>query len=286
MRRPTSCGRPRVLLPDGGPSLGTNARRGPPAPVLETVLPAYGRLQLALADRVDDLLALGLDDMRPQCAGERSDEATEAVRRAVTADDVAAYERTLAMRSRFLEWAAELALSPVPVSLDHNDLYFDNVLVPAGQPGAAPRFYEWGDRVVAHPFATMLHGLGAVAAHLHADQDDPRIVLLRDAYLGALADYGSPQELTLTLELGCRVAMVAAHSAGRERSRWPTPRSASSARCSRTSSRSLAGPTSRTVDRSAVWRQVRSAKASSTARQVDPCEVLSARRSSGNAHGR
>lgn len=198
-----------VLLPDGGPSLGRTLGEADPSPTLESVLPAYGRLQLALAGRVDALLALGLEDMRPERAGERFDEAAEAVRRAVTSEDVAAYDRALATRPRFLEWAAELALSPVPPSLDHNDLHSDNVLVPAGQPGAVPRFYDWGDSVVAHPFATMLHGLGWVAAHLHTDHDDPRIVRLQDAYLGAFADYGSPRELARTLELACRVAMVA-----------------------------------------------------------------------------
>jgi hypothetical protein len=42
-----------VLLPDGGPSLGRTLGDADPSPILETVLPAYGRLQLALACAAD-----------------------------------------------------------------------------------------------------------------------------------------------------------------------------------------------------------------------------------------
>jgi hypothetical protein len=90
----------------------------------------------------------------------------------------------------------ELAASPVPASLDHNDLHQQNVL------GAGPyRFYDWGDSVVAHAFAAMLVPSQVLAG--------PQLERARDAYLAAFADLAPPAQLVAELELACRVARIA-----------------------------------------------------------------------------
>jgi hypothetical protein len=170
-----------LLLPDGGPVL-----RDRPAPI-ETVLVAYAELQRALAPRVEDLLALGVADMRPQAMPARYD---EALAKTGLSPPVP--------RERFAAWCEELAASPGGASLDHNDLHSDNIL--PGDDGTV-RFYDWGDAVVAHPFASMLVGLGA----LPADQ----VTRARDAYLEVFSDLGPHAELVRTLELACRVAKAA-----------------------------------------------------------------------------
>ncbi|MEA2125436.1 MAG: hypothetical protein QOI80_2218, partial [Solirubrobacteraceae bacterium] len=71
------------------------------------------------------------------------------------------------------------------------------------------RFYDWGDSVIAHPFASMLVGLGAVIYTDRCPPGDPRILRLRDAYLEAFTDLAPHRELVTTLELACRVAKVA-----------------------------------------------------------------------------
>ena len=93
------------------------------------------------------------------------------------------------------EWCEELAASPLPASLDHNDLHPWNML-------AGPRYFDWGDAVVAHPFAVMLEPLGWLR-NVHGSE---ALVRGRDAYL---AGFGSPPELRETLELACRVAKIA-----------------------------------------------------------------------------
>jgi hypothetical protein len=103
------------------------------------------------------------------------------------------------MRETYGEWCERLAASPVPASIDHNDLHPWNVLVGEGE----ARFYDWGDSVVAHPFASMLGGLGFSPIPA---ADVPRV---RDAYLEGFAEYGSHQELVEWLELACRVGKVA-----------------------------------------------------------------------------
>ena len=198
-----------LLLPDGGASLGEILGTAEVARLLERVLPEYGELQLAMAPHVPSLLALGLQDMRPATMPRRFDEAAAAVRLRVRADERDAFDRAMAFRPTFDAWTRQLAESPVPHSIDHNDLHAANILVPPGDLGAAARFYDWGDALVSHPFATLLHGLGWVPAHLRVAEDDPVAHRLRDAYLGAFSGFGPHPELVRTLELACRVAKIA-----------------------------------------------------------------------------
>ncbi len=117
-----------VLLPDGGAMPNDVA----------SALPAYARVQQTLAAHVEELLALGVADMRPAVMPERLVEAEE--KTGVDMSDV---------RERYAETCARLAAAPGGASLDHNDLHSENVLTGA-------RFYDWGDAVVAHPFASLL----------------------------------------------------------------------------------------------------------------------------------
>lgn len=169
-----------LLLPDGGPSLGDQGAD------IAGALTAYARLQRDLAPHVDELLALGVADMRPAAMPARFEEALAAI----GGDDELA-----TLRPAVARWCEQLAASPVPASLDHNDLHAFNVL-------SGERFYDWGDAVVAHPFASML-------ALEWADTDAAGRARLRDAYLEPFEDYVPRSELIETLELACRVARIA-----------------------------------------------------------------------------
>jgi hypothetical protein len=166
-----------VLLPDGGPSGEVD---------VAAALPAYAALQRGLEP--EELVARGVADMRPAVMPERFEEALEAASRTATTDGRAVLERVPAARPAFLEDCARLADSPGGASLDHNDLHPGNVL-------AGPRFYDWGDAVVAHPFASLL-----VPLQMGVDTS---------AYLDAFADLAPPAELAATAELAVRVAHVA-----------------------------------------------------------------------------
>lgn len=117
-----------MLLPDGG------AVPNDVAPAL----PAYARVQRTLAAHVEELLALGVEDMRPAVMPARLAEAE-----AKTGADMSD------VRERFEEACARLAAAPGGATLDHNDLHSNNVLT-------GDRFFDWGDAVVAHPFASLL----------------------------------------------------------------------------------------------------------------------------------
>jgi len=198
-----------VLLPDGGPTLALAALD--PAAALETILPHYARLQLAAAPHVGELIAAGVEDMRPEAMPPRFGEAVEMARAFVSVrgrpGDAEALERVVALREPFRGWCERLAASPVPHSIDHNDLHERNILVePAGET-LRPRFFDWGDAVVAHPFASMLVTLDSLRQRLR--RDDHRVARVRDAYLEVFSDVAPHAELVATLALACRVAKVA-----------------------------------------------------------------------------
>jgi aminoglycoside phosphotransferase (APT) family kinase protein len=152
--------------------------------------------------------------MRPAIMPTRFDQALKAVRRYLErhgdADELATYERVVALRDAFAEWCARLSLAPGAPSLDHNDLHPWNMLVLDGEAVGNARFYDWGDSVVAHPFACMLVGLGfAQSRVLNVAVDDPQVLRLRDAYLEVFSDLASHAELVEALELACHVGKAA-----------------------------------------------------------------------------
>lgn len=207
-------GRGWMVLPDGGPTLGDRLDDVDLVEAMVAVLPQYGQLQRDLGPHVGDLLALGLDDMRAAVMPRRLEEALEAVGRSVDRGGDDADRETLArvaaMAGAFGSWCRRLDGAAVPASIDHNDLHFWNVLVAADGAGGVGRvrFYDWGDSVVAHPFASMLLGLGMLHLQLGVGPDDPAVTRPRDAYLEVFGDLASPAELVEELELACQVGKV------------------------------------------------------------------------------
>jgi hypothetical protein len=204
-----------TLLPDGGPCLAMRpALDAQLTEALRLVAPAYARLQRAVAPAVDTLPALGVADMRPAAMPTRFDEALSLIGETLVDEaqrDV--LERVRAHRPTFVSWCERLAACPGGASLDHNDLHHGNILLAPGDDLAAAgkdvRFYDWGDAVVAHPFASLLVLLGSLAQRLETNERDPRLAGVRDAYLAAFADLDDAQTLVETAELACRVGKVA-----------------------------------------------------------------------------
>jgi aminoglycoside phosphotransferase (APT) family kinase protein len=199
-----------VLLPDGGPSLGATLNGGELADALTRALPEYAQFQRNLAPRADELVAMGLADMRPEVMPRRFEEAVAAVADYVGRHGTAADRETLVrvdgLRETYASWCERLALAPGTPSLDHNDLHPWNILV--GTDGHA-RFYDFGDAVVAHPFSSMLLGLGWFPLRLGIEPEEPAFLHARDAYLEVFSDLAPRAELVDALELACRVGKVA-----------------------------------------------------------------------------
>ena len=202
-----------IVLPDGGPLLADQTDRERLPGQLAAVFPQYAELQLQVTGHRDELLAAGVADMGPALMPQRFEEALAFVapylERRGTGEERAAYEQLTGLRAQVGEWCERLAAAPGQPTLDHNDLHPWNVFYAEGPDGVRSRFYDWGDAVVAHPFASMLVGLGVLKRlHLMAD-DDPDLLRVRDAYLEPFGALGSHAELVETLELACRVAQIA-----------------------------------------------------------------------------
>ncbi len=119
-------------------------------------------------------------------------------------------ERVAALRADVASWCDQLAGAPGASSLDHNDLHPWNIFLSDADGNSRARFYDWGDSVVAHPFASMLVALGYMQGHaLKVSVDDPQILRLRDSYLDVFSDLAPRAELVEALELACRVGKIA-----------------------------------------------------------------------------
>jgi hypothetical protein len=204
----TDAARGWMLLPDGGPPLGERLTGTDLVESLAAALAEYGRMQLDLVPHVDGLLALGVADMRPHMMGGRFEQALDATRDDLDgrAADRATHLRVAAMGETIASWCERLVASSLPASLDHNDLHPWNIL---GDGAGDVRFYDWGDSVVAHPFAAMLVPLGFVQRLLGVEIDDPRFADARDAYLDVFSPVAPGEDLLATLDVACRVAKIA-----------------------------------------------------------------------------
>ncbi len=195
-----------LLLPDGGTPLGELARGPALVDALVQALPGYARLQRRLTGRADDLLAIGLPDLRPASLPARFADCLDSVASYVAhrgdPDEIATLQRLRDLEASVGAWADELNNSPVPPSLDHNDLHPWNLLCLDGEPTRA-RAYDWGDAVVGHPFSTLMVALGSLtdAEGEGLAPDSAEVLRVRDAYLAEFADLAPHAELVRAVEL-------------------------------------------------------------------------------------
>jgi hypothetical protein len=210
-----------MVLPDGGVPLVVERSGKALIDAMAEVLSDYGHLQRKLAPHAGELLRLGMSDMRPAIMASRFDEAVEAARpyaeANATPEQREQFAATIARREEFLAWCEQLTKMPGLATIDHNDLHPYNVLIPRDG-SSRLRIYDWGDSVIAHPFASMLVVFTFLRHHLEppsgqeplwSKASEVDIERLRDAYLEAFSDLAPHVELVETLELGCRVGKVA-----------------------------------------------------------------------------
>src|SRR5262249_7161314 len=118
-------------------------------------------------------------------------------------------ERLRALVPRFHGWCERLAAASTLASLDHNDVHPWNVFASGAGDGSDALFYDWGDSVVSHPFASLIVPLRFLCQELRVDEADSRVQRVKSAYLSAFADLAAPSELAQQAELACRVGLAA-----------------------------------------------------------------------------
>lgn len=171
------------LQPDGGKTVYDSYPVDDSAP-WERLLADYAVLQRDLRVHVGAMLALGVPDQRPQ-------RLSAAIDTLPVPDSVADYLPNLH------ELCQELAASPIPLSLQHDDLHTHNVF-------ADGRFFDWGDSAVAHPFGVLLIALRVAGMRFEPSTLDR----LRDAYLEPWLDLAPRSQLLREAQVAAQIAKV------------------------------------------------------------------------------
>jgi hypothetical protein len=95
-----------------------------------------------------------------------------------------------------------LAAGAVPLCLEHNDLHHHNAFAPGDDEGPRTplRWFDFGDALWGHPFASLLVLLNVVAREGGLEADDPALRVVADAYLECWTDLAPRTELQPLLE--------------------------------------------------------------------------------------
>jgi hypothetical protein len=190
-----------VLLPDGGDVSRVASAGATPPERMATHLATYGALQRLTEPHVEEMVALGVGDLRPAGMPALYEQTVAVLERerppaALRAEDAA---RLRAVMPAYAEACAELAASGIAPTLQHDDLHDGNILE------RGPVFIDWGDACVGHPFGTMLATLNSVAYHHKLAPDDPAFARIVDAYTEAWTDVHDRATLRRLVALAQRV---------------------------------------------------------------------------------
>jgi hypothetical protein len=172
------------------------------------VLPRYAELQIELARRVPDLLALGVPDRRlpvlPTLYGPLLAD-VEVLRIGQSPGLTRGqYERLLDLTPQVAELCGRLAEYRIPETLNHGDLTDGNVFFGDG----SPVFIDWGDACVSHPFYSLRTVLVSAEISLGLEENSPKLHPLRDAYLEPWTRYESRADLLGALDLASLLASI------------------------------------------------------------------------------
>jgi hypothetical protein len=161
-----------ILLPDGGDTMRAAGRSASPE-AWAVMLADYARLQLELIAHAEDMVGLGVPDLRPErlpalAAGLLDDDAALLIGHA---DGLApeVRDRLRADLAHYAQLCRRLAESGIPATLQHDDLHDANVFVGDGR----HRFFDWGDACVGHPFLSLLVPLRIAAGALGVPDGTP-----------------------------------------------------------------------------------------------------------------
>jgi hypothetical protein len=178
-----------LLTRDAGPQLRALLEADPGAtPTWEEILPRYAELQLALVDDVDEFLALGAPDKRPDVLLADYPRLVEDVR---GLEQVPVERARLKSLGPALERVAEALSGPVPVTVIHEEVHEGNVFVHS----AHARILDWGEAAISHPFAGLTNTLRDIAYRRGLEPGGPEVMRLRDIYLESWTRFAPPGDL-------------------------------------------------------------------------------------------
>lgn len=197
------------LTRDAGPILREVAGPDDLWPRWESLLPRYAEAQILVAEPGSALSETGIPEASPRTlpgqvrtlVGELGSRPPD--EGGLAPDGVRTLE---ALTPAYDAWCAELAASPIPVSIQHDDLHSGNICWPGAAEQA--RIIDWGDASLGYSLATMLCTLNSIAHHAELEIADPRVTRVRDAYLEPFADLAPRRDLVRYVDLARKTGCV------------------------------------------------------------------------------
>jgi hypothetical protein len=168
----------RLLTREVGPRLREVLDAGAAEPRWEDTLALWAELQIEFAPLVDDALALGTPDERPE--------------------RLPALYEALAGRDELYDTVARAATAlddGVPATVAHQEAHDGNVFVREGH----PVLIDWAESSVTHPFVGPLLALRSATERAGYEPGSREVERLRDAYLEPFTHFAPPAELRASL---------------------------------------------------------------------------------------
>ena len=197
-----------LLMRDAGLPLRARIRAEGNLQGWHNVLPLFARVQIEMAGRLDELLALGALDRRLAILPAEY-ERLLADTGSLLLDQPDGltreqHQRLIALSPRFADECRRLAEFGLPETLHHDDFHDGNIFVR----GQRCTFTDWGESCAAHPFFTTVVMLRSAAHTLGLPAGAPEIVALRDRYLEPWESWAPRGTLLEAFALAQRLGMV------------------------------------------------------------------------------
>jgi hypothetical protein len=162
----------RILTKDAGRRLRNVLDAGQARPAWGEILPLYAELQVDFMEAVDEALALGAPDDRPELLPDR-------------------YATLGGERIDAITAAAERLAGTIPLTVAHMEAHDGNIFVRELQ----PVFIDWAEAVITHPFIGPLLALRSATERAGYEPGSEQVGRLRDAYLEPFTSFASLPEL-------------------------------------------------------------------------------------------
>ena len=201
-----------MLMADAGSRLREIVQREHDLTCWFEILPLYAGLQIDLAANADELVALGVPDLRLSTLPARYEELLDVAK--LPSDD---RRRLGENMPRVHELCDELAAYGLPETIQHDDFHDGQVFVRDGR----YLLLDWGDACVSHPFFTLSVTLeGVLAWGLDDVEGSVDVAPFRDAYLEPFSRIAKRADLeaasVAAMRLGWVCRAVNCHLAGAE----------------------------------------------------------------------
>ena len=184
-----------MLMSDAGQRLREIVERERDLSRWLEILPLYAQVQLDLSGDVDEMLRLGVPDLRLAILPDRFEQLLDEL-----VDLPPDLDRRLAASvPRVRELRDELAAFGVPETIQHDDFHDGQIFVRDSR----YLLLDWGDSCISHPFFTLAVTLdGQLAWGLDDVEGSVDVLPFRDAYLDP---FGTAEELAAAAEIARRL---------------------------------------------------------------------------------